>query len=427
MESSSNTYHCSKVFDSISFRYDENRNVFNGRTNTMSVTDSIFCKQHVNMKNNFLNLTIDFSNFYLELDEFHVRINWLYLAKDLSKPKYSTSDIQNIVSKPKTALFVILLLFMCGDTGASINPGPRTDCSYCDKEIIYNNTCLTCQNCYLKVHLKCNHFYKSSNFLCNICTSNLLPSPLHEINTMTDYNRNATNNNMKSVYEDQNMYEHFKNKGLHFIHVNARSLYNKMSEIRHISGKTNAAVIAITETWFNDSHTDTEVGIIGYNILRRDRQGHAGGVCVYIREGITYNCRTDLFNDDLEDLWLEILLTKSKPIYVGVCYRNEKNKDLIKCLENTLSKLRPDHDLLVLGDFNICFLKNKTKLGKDYKALLNFFNCKQLIKSPTRVTETTSSLLDHIFTNNVNKICYSGVLLTGLSDHFITYCTRKTI
>ena len=123
---------------------------------------------------------------------------------------------------------------------------------------------------------------------------------------------------------------------------------------------------------------------------------------------------------------VEILLTNSKPIYVDVCYRTDGNNLLVKCLENTLSMLRQDCDVMVLGDFNICLHSNKSKLSKDYKSLLSFFHCKQLINSPTRVTDKTSTLLDHIFTNNTGKICQSGVLPVGLSDHFITYCTRKS-
>ena len=115
----------------------------------------------------------------------------------------------------------------------------------------------------------------------------------------------------------------------------------------------------------------------------------------------------------------------TKPIYVGVCYRNDQNNNFIKCLENTLSKLKPDCDSLVLGDFNICLLNNKSKLCKDYKSLLKYYNCKQLVNSPTRVTEKYSTLLDHIFTNNIEKFSQSGVLPMGLSDHYITYCTRK--
>ena len=132
-----------------------------------------------------------------------------------------------------------------------------------------------------------------------------------------------------------------------------------------------------------------------------------------------------MLNDDLEDIWIEILLKNTKPIYVGVCYRNDKNNNLLKCLENSMSKIRQDCDLLVLGDFNICLFNNKSKLCKDYKSLLSYYNCKQLVNSPTRVTEKTSTLLDHIFTNNSNKFSQSGVLPVWLSDHYITHCTRK--
>ena len=40
---------------------------------------------------------------------------------------------------------------------------------------------------------------------------------------------------------------------------------------------------------------------------------------------------------------------------------------------------------------------------------------KQLIDSPTRVTENTSSLLDHILTNTHDKISQVGVIDAGLS------------
>ena len=60
-------------------------------------------------------------------DCYKIRINWFYLAKYLSRPKYSLLSNVSINSMPKTSLLIILLLFMCGDTGASINPGPMIE------------------------------------------------------------------------------------------------------------------------------------------------------------------------------------------------------------------------------------------------------------------------------------------------------------
>ena len=43
----------------------------------------------------------------------------------------------------------------------------------------------------------------------------------------------------------------FKQRGLHFIHLNARSIIPKMEELNILAGTTNAAIIAVTETWLD--------------------------------------------------------------------------------------------------------------------------------------------------------------------------------
>ena len=73
-----------------------------------------------------------------------------------------------------------------------------------------------------------------------------------------------------------------------------------MSEVRYLTSRTNVAVLAITESWLDDSYTDDAVKIEGYSIQRRDRDGHAGGVCVYIRDDIGFNRRSDLENEELK-------------------------------------------------------------------------------------------------------------------------------
>ena len=93
-----------------------------------------------------------------------------------------------------------------------------------------------------------------------------------------------------------------KKKGLHFVHINARSLTPKLSEINYIVNKYNIAVLAISESWLEESHTDASIKIEGYNIIHRDRETHAGGLFMYIRDDIIYNHRPDLQNQNFEDL-----------------------------------------------------------------------------------------------------------------------------
>ena len=62
-----------------------------------------------------------------------------------------------------------------------------------------------------------------------------------------------------------------------------------------------------------------------------------------------------------------------------------------------------------------------------YKELCQIFFLKEIIQEPTRITSSTSSLLDHILANAGWKISQKGVIDVGLSDHQLIYCTRKIL
>ena len=77
-----------------------------------------------------------------------------------------------------------------------------------------------------------------------------------------------------------------------------------------------------------------------------------------------------------------------------------------------------------MGDVNIDFLKNNTALHKKYSTILSSFNCKQLITEATRVTANSSSVLDHVLTNDLGKVKTCGVLGDSISDHLPVYLLR---
>ena len=51
---------------------------------------------------------------------------------------------------------------------------------------------------------------------------------------------------------------------------------------------------------------------------------------------------------------------------------------------------------------------------------------KQLIKCPTRVTFSSSSILGHVLASFPDRVSRSGVIQIGISNHQLIYCTRKT-
>ena len=78
-----------------------------------------------------------------------------------------------------------------------------------------------------------------------------------------------------------------------------------------------------------------------------------------------------------------------------------------------------------MGDLN-CDLQSKD--NGTVKALLNItdiYGLEQLINEPTRITPSTSTLIDVIFTNRPENVYCSGVSHVAISDHSLVYAYRK--
>ena len=224
-------------------------------------------------------------------------------------------------------------------------------------------------------------------------------------------------------------FKQFPRKGLNFLHVNARSILPKLDELRIIAQQTNAAVLCVTETWIDSSVTDNEINIDGYSVLRCDRNRSGGGACMYIRTDLAFNRRNDLNADDNEAVWCDLLLPKSKPILLGVIYRSQIYTDVMTRMDNILNIIPPELETYILGDFNICTLEKSlnSSLTKSYLGRLSGAGFENIINEPTRVTDNTESCLDHILGNNIEKVFQCGVMPTGFSDHFLVYCTRRSV
>ena len=72
---------------------------------------------------------------------------------------------------------------------------------------------------------------------------------------------------------------------------------------------------------------------------------------------------------DIEDIFLDILLPKTKPIFVGIICRPPNSMSFLECFNNHLDEINLDNEVLLLGDFKIFFimvniLPKKTKLCK---------------------------------------------------------------
>ncbi|CAB4042704.1 Hypothetical predicted protein, partial [Paramuricea clavata] len=77
--------------------------------------------------------------------------------------------------------------------------------------------------------------------------------------------------------------------------------------------------------------------------------------------------------------------------------------------------------VIILGDLNLDRLKLNSREGKILQDIEDIFDFTCLIQEPTRITPTTSTLLDVILTNKADMFDHSGVIDLGLSDHTLIY------
>ena len=60
-------------------------------------------------------------------------------------------------------------------------------------------------------------------------------------------------------------------------YTNARSVFNKLTEVKHLVRQNNLKIIGITETWVSEEMTDAELHLEHFDLYRIDRIGRIGG------------------------------------------------------------------------------------------------------------------------------------------------------
>lgn len=206
--------------------------------------------------------------------------------------------------------------------------------------------------------------------------------------------------------------------------LNIRSLIPSFMECKQIILENNYEIFSICETWLRADTPNYLIHIDGYKVYRYDRNARGGGLCIYVKNSIITSL-IDIKNNLTEQLWINVKCKKDN-FAVGVVYRPptlDSNLFLAE-LEDTLGLIFPAvEDIICMGDFNIDMLKLD---NLDYFfSVLESFNLKQIIETPTRITQTTATLIDLILVGREEKVVEKGVVDCQISDHQLIYCMIK--
>lgn len=144
---------------------------------------------------------------------------------------------------------------------------------------------------------------------------------------------------------------------------------------------------------------------------------HTGGVTMYVKNG----CLVEIIiNDKKSGNWFLAIKIKvgSLKLLVGGLYHSPSfnNNEFLKILEEKWLELTMEDDVenIVCGDFNINY--NSMTDSRELRRVMELYGLKQFVKQDTRITQTSSTKIDLVFSNNVN--CEANILNDyRVSDH----------
>ena len=240
-------------------------------------------------------------------------------------------------------------------------------------------------------------------------------------------------------------------KGIINMHLNIRSLTNKVPLLKILCNEHSPHIFGISECELkkvNGQFDEEKLKIPGYSILFPKSWENNGiaRVVVYVKKSLDYYQVNILENKDVQSVWIKGGYKSGKKMYFCHFYREHTStlgagiRQQKVVLEKFLDQWEeaavhdnPDdiNEIHISGDMNLDALNDRwletdyhlSSLARLVQTSCNLGNFSQLVKSPTRFqynsvrNETNISLIDHLYTNFKHRCSNVCVVPFGDSDH----------
>ena len=346
-------------------------------------------------------------------------------------------------------------------------------CGICNKNV--SKKAVFCDQCGTWIHIKCNNISSSEykilveepddkQWLCLKCTilnnasifpftlvtdnvllgmsdiampsiTDTLPSfeavsQLTSLPNLSDYDTDENlhiriTSQYATVQEVASM--ELSDKDFRLFHMNIRSHSLHHDELHALlsSLNVNFQVIGLSEIKFStETQVKSNIELPGYNFHYTPSQGSAGGVGLYVKSELKASQRNDLCisNVDFETVWIVIINPKAKNILCCCTYRhpNSEISKLIDHFHEVLGNLAKENkQIAIMGDFNIDLLNYDSHIATNEFVNMMFTHYFQpCILHPSRITDTSSTIIDNIYINSATEnSVFGGNILSLISDH----------
>lgn len=233
------------------------------------------------------------------------------------------------------------------------------------------------------------------------------------------------------VYEDIKFFGFFSesdncntsNNSLYILHVNVRSYSRHVDELLVILNGYSKKfdIIVLSETWLCES--GEIVRMDGYDVfVNKESRNQNDGVVVYVNKCLAASCEeVSLYG--ATSIKVDMSLGGERQCLLAVYRSPSPARDLelfINDLESYCDNRPRDRTHWLVGDINCCILPDSYNvLSQRYLDILYTAGFFSIINCPTRVTESTSSCIDHIFVDTkCAHLVKSGVIKSEMTDHY---------
>ncbi|KAJ8722028.1 hypothetical protein PYW08_004430 [Mythimna loreyi] len=222
---------------------------------------------------------------------------------------------------------------------------------------------------------------------------------------------------------------------INLVHQNIQGLMNKDLEVELFLNCNNVDIFCITEHWlkshqlmFNFSNHQVGSSFCRVDALR-------GGSLILVSNHLKFKERKDIVSLSVERS-IEIACIELEQFIILSVYKPPSG--LYDCFENVMDEVfnkicNSNKYIITCGDFNINLLENSALCSKVI-SLFQSYNLVNLFLEPTRVTPTSATCIDNIYTDvlpihkeiiNLLDSDHCGQLITFQNPNIIV--TKKNI
>ncbi|CAL4095019.1 unnamed protein product [Meganyctiphanes norvegica] len=239
----------------------------------------------------------------------------------------------------------------------------------------------------------------------------------------------------------KNLPKKHNSKSLKVFHLNIRSLNKHKLILKSYLESLNCTfdLIFLTETG-NARPDEIEEIFQNYKFYIDSPipgKGSKGGASILINKN-SFDSIEEIFENEnlkqyckctnckIENKWLKLTSNRNSFI-IGSIYRhpNGNTNHFIQSLQNILNKVDKKSTCIIAGDINIDLVKQQNNSVNMYLETLMEHNILPYLCIPTRITENSATIIDHINVripvNQIHNKISSGNLINDISDHLPNY------